>query len=137
MARLNIGEVEAVAGRTIDYDWEAYEGDGRTPIAIAVDDTVRFKLCATENGTPTLDLTSTAATVAGSRVTITTLGVAGTIPASGTVRLAQADTAALTGKKYWELILVDNSETAPADAAKPICYGTMVFKVTQGGPITL
>jgi hypothetical protein len=137
MARFDIGELEAVAGRTVDYEWAAYEGDGRTAVAIDASDQLRFKLSATEDdSTPSLDLTKTA-NGNGSVVTVTTVGSAGVTPASGTVRLAQADTALLSGRYYWELNLVDNSETAPADAIKPICRGTIVFRPSQGGTITL
>ena len=132
MARLKIGEIEAIAGRTVDYDAAIYEGDGRTALNIAADDKVRFKLADTENGTPTLDIVSGTPTANGSTVTIS-----GTTPGTCTVRLAQGDTSTLSGTKYWELILIDNSETSPADAAKTICYGTMVFKPSMGGSIGL
>ena len=129
MARLNIGEVEAFAGRTEDFDWSAYEGDGRTPVVFAADDVVRFKLSSTiGDSTPELDIDSISATANGSIVTITDLD-----PATGRVRLGQADTASFSGKKYFELSLVDNSETSPADAIKVICRGTMVFTASQGG----
>lgn len=138
MARLNIGEVEAVAGRTEDFEWSAYEGDGRTPVEFASDDKVRFKLGDSESdNAPTLDLVSGTPTLAGSSVSITSLGSAGSSPATGRVRLAQGDTTTLTGKKYWELLLVDNSETSPADACKVICRGTMLFRGSQGGSVGL
>ena len=133
MARLNVGEVEAVAGRTEDFDWTAYEGDGRTTIAFAADDKVRFKLGSTASDTtPDLDIVSGTPTANGSAVTIADLD-----PASGTVRLAQSDTSSFSGKMYFELLLVDNSESSPADAIKVICRGTMVFSGSMGGSVGL
>jgi hypothetical protein len=136
MARYDTGEHEGIAGRTVDSDWAAYAKDGRTPVAIESTDQLRFKLSATEGGTPVLDLTKTA-NANGSGVTVEHVGIAGVKAASGTIRLAQADTALLSGRYYWELNLVDDSETAPANAIKPIMRGTIVFRPSQGGTITL
>ena len=57
MARLRVGQTECVAGRTEEFEWSAYEGDGKTPVAFASDDLVRFKLAAKQDGVPVLDTT--------------------------------------------------------------------------------
>ena len=94
---------QLVAGRTEDLDWTIFGPDKRTPLVLEATDVVRFKLSATAGGDPLLDLRSGEATAAGSTVTITDLD-----PATGTVRLAQGDTAELAAGTYWgELILVD------------------------------
>lgn len=138
---LDWGERILYAGRTEDFPWEMYYWDtaSRTfkPLAIANDDHVRFKLGLTETGTPTLDLDSVWATANGSVVTISTRGTLDSVPAAGTVRFAQADTANLTARRYafCELALVDNSETAPADAIKVFGRGAILLKSSPGGDI--
>jgi hypothetical protein len=58
-------------------------------------------------------------------------------PARGRVRLAQADTQALVTTAaaiyFDELLLVDSSETSPADATKPIVYGSVKLRPPIGG----
>lgn len=120
------------AGRTVDFTWAAYLANGTTAAAFAVGDKVRFKLARRPGGTPILDLLSGTATAAGSVVAIT-----GTSPAAGTVRLGQADTATFEGEYHFELNHVDDSETAPADAIKPICRGKLKFTLSQGGNVGL
>jgi hypothetical protein len=121
-----------VAGRTEEFEWSAYEGDGKTPVAFASDDLVRFKLAATDGGVPTLDLVSNAETDNGSLVTITALGVAGTAPATGLVRLAQGDTLELNDTMYFEMNLVDHSDE---DRIKQFLRGRLLFLQSQGGAI--
>lgn len=132
----NWGEKICYAGRTEDFAWELYDRDGE-PLEIAADDHIRFKLAATAGATPVLDVDSVGATPNGSVVVIDVRGTAGVTPASGTVRLAQDDTAALTPRKYTgcELALVDNSETAPADAIKVCGRGTIDLKASPGGDV--
>lgn len=132
----NWGEKICYAGRTEDFTWAMYDKDGEA-VAIAADDVVRFKLAATAGATPALDIDSVAPTAVGSVVTIDELGEAGVTPASGTVRLAQGDTSGLTARKYTgcELALVDNSETAPADAIKVFGRGTIDLKASPGGDV--
>ena len=132
MARLRVGQTECVAGRTEEFEWSAYEGDGKTPVAFASDDLVRFKLAAKQDGVPVLDLVSNAETDNGSRVTITSLGVAGTSPATGLVRLAQADTLELSNTMYFEMNLVDHSDD---DRIKQFLRGRLLFMQSQGGAI--
>src|SRR5438105_8219311 len=115
MASLVAPDVVCVAGKTEEFLWSAYQADGKTPQGITLGDVVRFKLAdGIGSNAPTLDLSSNAPTANGSQVFIDQLGATGTTPASGRVRLAQADTQALTGKKYWELDLVDHNATSPA-----------------------
>ncbi len=132
MARLRVGQTECVAGRTEEFEWSAYEGDGETPVAFASDDIVRFKLATTDEGVPTLDLVSNATTDNGSRVTVTSLGTAGTTPATGLVRLAQGDTLELKGTMYFEMNLVDHSDD---DRIKQFLRGRLLFFPSQGGAV--
>jgi hypothetical protein len=136
-ASLLVPDVVCVAGRTEDYDWQIFKADGVTPEGIAVDDVVRFKVASTNGGAPVLELSSNGPTTLGSRVFVDQLGASGTTPATGRVRLAQGDTIAISGKKYFELDLVDNSEVSPADAIKPICRGVIVFWPSQSGNLGL
>ena len=135
MAALIVPDVVCNAGRTEEFEWQAYKADGKTPEAFAAGDVVRFKLSASSGGTPILDLASNATTANGSRVIVDEVGEAGVTPASGRVRLAQGDTSGFSGKRAFELDLVDNSEDNPADAIKTICRGSIVFWPTQGGSI--
>lgn len=132
MATLIVPEITVVAGRTEDFTWAAYEADGETPVVFADDDKVRFKIARKPGDAPLLDLVSGTVTANGSTVAITDLD-----PASGTARLAQADTDDFTGDYHFELNLVDNSETSPADAIKPILRGKLRFLKSQGGNLGL
>jgi hypothetical protein len=136
-ARELAGNVPCDAGHTEDFNWAIYKSDGKTGEGIAADDVVRFKLADTPGGAPILDLNSSAPTLNGSRVFVDTIGVSGSVPAAGRVRIAQADSINFSGEKHFELNLVDNSESSPADAIKSICFGTMPFKPTQGGALGL
>ena len=132
VARLRVGQTECVAGRTEEFEWSAYEGDGKTPVAFASDDLVRFKLAAKQDGVPVLDLVSNDETDNGSQVTITSLGVAGTSPATGLVRLAQGDTLELNDTMYFEMNLVDHSDD---DRIKQFLRGRLMFLPSQAGAI--
>jgi hypothetical protein len=133
---LNQPQMEVVAGRTESLVWDAkiVGVDGKTQEAMAPSDHVRWKLSATQDGAPLLDLHSSGATVNGSTCTIATRGSA-TELASGTVKLGQDDTKTLSGIYYWELLLVDMSESAatPALRDKIICRGTIKFIDEQQG----
>jgi len=138
MPTLIVPEVIAVAGRTEDFTWSAYAADGATPVAFAASDKVRFKLARKAGDTPLLDLVSGSVTANGSTVSITDLGdVNADEPATGGVRLAQADTDDFDGEYHFELNLVDDSETNPADAIKQICRGKIKFLKSQGGSLGL
>lgn len=136
MSRPSLLQPDAVCvvGRLEEYTFEIYQADGKTPEGIAVDDVVRFKLADAVGGAPILDLSNNGPTANGSVVVIDALGQSGVAPAKGRVRLAPGDTAGLSAvRRYWELNLVDNSETNPADAIKPICRGVLICWASQGG----
>lgn len=137
MAKLLVDDVVCSAGRTEEYEWSLYKADGKTPEGIAADDVVRFKLATTVGGDPFLDLTNNGANGNGSRVFVDNVGQSGVTPASGRVRIGQLDSKGRTGKAFFELNLVDNSEVEPADAIKPICRGFLVFWGSQGGNVGL
>lgn len=131
MTSRTVPDLIAVAGRTEDFTWAAYAADGSTPSVFAAGDKVRFKLARKADDTPLLDLISGTVNANGSTVTMSAS------PAAGTVRLGQADTTAFEGEYHFELNLVDDSETSPADAIKPICRGRIKFLKSQGGSIGL
>jgi len=63
-------------------------------------------------------------------VTVDTLN-----PASVTVRLAQGDTSDMEGAYDAEVLVVDDSETAPADAIKAAEYGVLHVYPSQSGDV--
>jgi hypothetical protein len=131
--------IELEDGRTTDYRFALYDSD-RSPLAIAAGDVVRFKLSEeADSEEPTLELTSAEATANGSSITIVTVGVAGTTPAEVLVRFAQGDTDGLARNDdyYGELLLVDDSETEPADAVKRCGYGPVTVLPAAGGDVGL
>ena len=83
---------------------------------LAATDVVRCKII--RSGTVALDLDSVAATSNGSGVTIDEVGDGSATHCSVTVRLAQGDTSGLQGIYDVIVGVVDDSETAPADAFK-------------------
>ena len=111
-------EIFVHRGGTVDWRGSLYEADGTTPIVLASTDKVRVKIGRGDQvAAPDLDILSGTATSNSSSVTIDTVGVAATTAAQYTLRLAQVDTALLTGPVYEGLVaVVDDSETAPADA---------------------
>jgi hypothetical protein len=96
-----------------------YEADGETPLAIAADDNVRFKLWATDGAVPAIEAERAAQNGTTSVVEVTTNGAAGVTPARAVIHLESGDTDGLTvGTQYQgEVILVDNSDY---DRAKPM-----------------
>jgi hypothetical protein len=122
-------EVHAYAGRTVDFTVPIFEDDGSTAIVLAASDVVRCKV-GRGTATPDLDIDSVAALSGGSLVTVDTLD-----PASVTVRLAQADTLSLSGIYDVEVSVVDDSETAPADAIKAAEKGSIGFSPAPAGDI--
>ena len=120
--------------RTADLTFTLYQEDGTTGVAIAATDVVRFKLARGDGATPIIDADSVAASANGSVVTLATL----TAPAVVDVRLAQEDLEAadlMPGAYRAEVVLVDDSETAPADAAKHVQSGIIHVVGTLGGDI--
>lgn len=126
-------EVVAEAGRTVDFTVQIKEDDG-TYLQLAATDHVRCKI-GRGTGTPTLDLDSVAATANGSVVTIDQRGDGSTTHCSVTVRLAQGDTSSLWGAYTCEVAVIDDSETAPADAIKSAETGAVHFTRTMAGDV--
>jgi hypothetical protein len=138
MSNILFPERDLYAGHTEDFVWtaELYENDNVTRAKLGVGDIVHFRLSERLGGepiSPVLAINSVGPTSQGSLVVIQDLGDAlAPRDASGYVRFAQADTAAivaawpatLKSKKYiGELFYLDDSETSPADARKLICRG--------------
>jgi hypothetical protein len=132
---LNNGRVDVVAGRAEVLTWSARinGSDGKTQEAMAVADHVRFKIAATRDGTPVLDLSSGGTASNGSTCTIVSRGSSSAL-ATGTIILARGDTASLFGQRYFELIHVDVSEAAHLQD-KIICRGELYFLDEQGGSV--
>lgn len=121
--------LECFQGLTEDYEVTLKVNGADDPVASG--DVVRVKI-GKEFGTPDLDLTSDAASENGSSVTATTGS------AVVAVRLAQGDTAGLTsGPNIMQVILVDDSETLPANAAKPRGLGLLNVRRSMGGSVSL
>jgi hypothetical protein len=138
------GDIEVAVGRTVDLRFRLYTADkAPKPIALAAGDVVRFKLSAeVGDDEPLLDLSSAEATAGESVVTIQDLGEDEVTPADVRVRFAQVDTAELedyvSGEPlHGELCLVDDSETAPADAIKRIAHGPVLIVPASGGDVGL
>ncbi len=122
-------ELKCHANRTQDFTIALFENDGSTALVLAGTDVVRVKV-GRAGDTPELDLDSVAATANGSLITIDTLN-----PASVTLRLGQGDTTGLKGIYDVEVLVVDDSETAPADAIKAAEYGSLSVIVSQAGDV--
>ncbi len=122
--------------RTLDIKHLLFEDDESTSITLAETDVVRFKMGRRDGVKPDLDLVSGVATANGSTITIEQRG-----PSPGaevTVRFAQADTSGLVAGPYdAEIMVVDDSEIAPADAVKSAEFGTVHLLETMGGSVAL
>ena len=119
-------EVIAYRNRTIDFQGSLFQADGTTGIALQATDVVRFKMGRGDAAVPDLDLKGSQAspspTPNGSGVTVDQI----TSPAQYTVRLAQGDLTSLAPGTYdAEVGVVDDSETAPVDAFKPVEVGVV------------
>lgn len=108
-------EVMADANRTVDFTVPIKTASAGFLI-LGATDVVRVKV--SRSGTTILDLDSEAASANDSSVTVDQLGDGSETHASVTVRFAQADLASLQGAYSCEVAIVDDSETAPADAFK-------------------
>jgi len=121
-------QIHAYKNRVIDYDVNLFEKDGTTEVTLLSDDVVRVKV-GRGGGTPHLDLSSIEAESGGSSVTFSA-GTNNVVVRFGT------DTAAMTPGAYdVTLSVVDNSETAPANAIKHAEYGVLVLHPTMGGEV--
>lgn len=111
--------IHVTRGGTLDWTFELHESDGTTVVNLALTDVVRVKIYRGDQATPDLDLDQ-AVNANGSVVTVDDRGDESTA-ASCTLRLAQGDTLNLSHVCYdVEVGIVDDSETAPADAYKPV-----------------
>jgi hypothetical protein len=128
-------EQQIYAARHNVLRWSMYQPDGKTPVGIATEDVVRFKLREQDSGALRLDLSSKGS--AASRVVIDVLGTTGTTPASGTVLIGESDTTNDdVGVYEGELILIDASE-AEGNRAKPFGRGEIRIVSSAGGSIGL
>lgn len=121
-------ELLAYANRTTDFTVALFETDGTTPLVLGASDAVRCKIG--RRGAVVLDLRSGTPTANKSLVSIEH-----TDPASATLRLAQADTAALAGTYDAEVLVVDAAETQPANAVKAAQYGVLHVYPSQDGGV--
>ena len=128
-------EIRAAAGRTQDFTVTLKTASAGY-LQLASSDKVRFKM-GRACGTPTLDILSGTATSNSSAVTIDERGDGEETHCSVTVRLAQADTTDLRGVYDAEISVVDDSETAPADAIKVAEKGTVCIEPSLGGSLGL
>lgn len=120
-------ELALTRNRTFDYSGTITDANG-TAVTFAADDVLRFKLYRRDAATPALEVDNVA-TANGSVTVLSTDG-------DYTLRIAQADTASLvTGPWEAELMVSDNSETSPADAAKHVEHGTVHILGAPAGDI--
>lgn len=111
-----------------------FESDGTTGVALAVTDVVRFKMGRRIGGTPDLDLDTVAPTANASGVDVVTSPA----PAQVRVTLAQADLTSLVPGVYnAEVIVVDDSEPSPANAALVASIGVVNLIGSMAGDIGL
>lgn len=117
--------------QTRTYDASGSITVGGSAFTAQSTDVLRFKL-GRSGSTPLLDIDGTV-NANGSLTTIV-----GTTAATYTLRLGQADIAALDPGIYdAEYSIVDDSETAPADAIKFCERGVVTVLSSLGGDVTL
>lgn len=122
-------EITAYRNRTADYAGTVKDAAGAA-VVLAADDVLRLKVYRRNGATPHLDIDSTV-TANGSVISIVS-AAAGTYVA----RIAQGDTVNLVPGIYdCELNVVDNSESAPADAIKHVESGVLYLLSTGGGDV--
>ena len=122
------------SGSTREHEIKLYETNGTTGIGLASTDKVRVKIFRGNNQTPDLDLVDGTVTANGSTLTIDQR----TAPTTVTLRVAQADTASLPlGVYEVDIIVIDDSETAPVDAAKQAMGGLLYLTGSGGGNLGL
>lgn len=127
-------ELHQPRGRTRDHSISIREADESTVVTLAATDVVRVKVYSGDNETPGLDLLSGESSPNDSTVTVDNLA---TVP-QVTLRLAQGDTSDwVLGVYDVDVIVVDDSESAPADAAKHAMSGLLYLTGTGGGGLGL
>ncbi len=124
----NWGRITLERTRSSEYEFEVYRGDD-VALPIGAGDVARFKISASQNGAPVLDIDSVAATANGSVCTISQY----TAPGQVQVKFDQADVALLTGDDYYaELNIVDVSDN---NRIKTVCRGCIRVLGSQSGDI--
>lgn len=128
-----LAETVIRAGRTEDFVVSLFKADGKTPVVLANNDTVRLKVFR-QSQPVALDLSSTASTANGSTAAIKTPG-----GNQVSVRFAQADTASLMlGPYRIEVDVVDANDTAgPANPIKHADWGVLHVLDAGGGTVGL
>ena len=127
-------ELHQPRGRTRDHQIVLYETDGSTGILMESTDVLRVKIFRGNSQTPDLELFDISDTSNDSGITITQRSA----PATATLRIAQADTENLPlGVYEVDIIVVDDSESAPVDAAKQAMGGLLYLTGTGGGDLGL
>jgi hypothetical protein len=124
------------SGRTKDFTVTIKTASGGY-LQLAATDMVRLKVGRGSQTTPTLDILSGTATANSSSVTIDQRGDGSATHCQVTVRLAQGDTSSLLGEYQAEVLVVDDSETAPADAVKAAEYGLINVIASMAGNVDL
>lgn len=122
--------VSAYRNRTIDLFVSLYESDGSTPFVLGAGDNVRVKI-GRGGDSPLLEIDRDPSP-AGSKTTF----AAGSNQV--TMRIAQGDTSGLAPGSYdLEVVVVDDSESTPQDAAKHVQYGVFSLLQSLGGDISI
>lgn len=128
--------VRAFRNRTITFSGTLKTASGGV-LQLANSDKVRIKVGRQSDGTPILDLLSGTATTNGSLVTITSRG-SSSASAKYEFKLAQGDTKNMEPGTYdMEVLVVDDSETSPADAVKMAEQGALMLRETLDGGVGL
>lgn len=126
-------EISVPRNRTADKIVRIFEPDGVTPVVLVPADGVRFKMYRRDGAQPLIEVVSGLPTENGSRIIVDSLD-----PATVTLRIAQGDTTLLDPGVYdAEICVVDDSETAPADAIKQAEHGVVHLLGTAGGDVGL
>lgn len=122
-------EITIIAGCSNERIFSPLDADGEALIAEAAD-VLRFKIGRGDGSTPVLDLRSGEDTANGSGIDISDID-----PLTLSVRVAQEDATMHPGIYRGFLGIVDDSETAPANAFKPISIGVVYVVGMLGGPV--
>lgn len=126
--------IQLEQGRTRKIDFLLYRGDGVTTEPVQDTDVGRVKVGDAFDGSPPiLDLDTVAPTAAGSGCAWLTLD-----PPVLRVTFAQNDIALLEPGEYvYELGVVDDSESQPANAFRPVDRGRLRVVESLGGDVGL
>lgn len=118
--------IEAAANRTttgITITISAADGES-VPAALEVTDIVKFRITNYRNEL-LFELINDVPTDNDSLLEVSEVGNGTDTKPAVAITLAEADMTLAPGLYRWELLLLDDSETAPADARKRIDIGTL------------